>query len=193
MTAQLLGRRRYIHGRLRRLPPSRYYTGRMSTVMTWQVRSTGSADTERLGELVGKNLSTGRLLELAADLGGGKTTFVRGLARGAKSADKVSSPTFTISRIYTAKDFDIHHFDFYRLDEPGVVAAQLSESVDDPTVVTVVEWSGIVKDVLPSQRMTINFEPVADNPDEREITIKYPQSYEEIIRRAQADWKVIEP
>ncbi len=165
----------------------------MNTAMTWQVRSTGSADTERLGELLGKHLSGGQLLELVADLGGGKTTLVRGLARGAKSADRVSSPTFTISRIYRAKNFDIHHFDFYRLDEPGVVADQLSESLDEPNIVTIVEWSDIVKDVLPAERLTVRFKPVAENPDEREIEVNYSGSFTEIIKKVEADWVEIEP
>src|SRR5438046_2901303 len=121
----------------------------MSTVMTWQTSSTGSADTERLGELLGKLISGGEVVELMSDLGGGKTTFIRGLVRGLGGQDMVASPTFTLNRIYKAGNLEIHHFDFYRLNEPGVVAAQLEESLQNPKVVTVVEWSKIVENVLP--------------------------------------------
>jgi len=99
--------------------------------MIWQTNSTGSEDTERLGELLGRRLRGGEVLELRSDLGGGKTTFVRGLVRGAGCHDRVSSPTFTLSRVYKSKDFEIHHFDFYRLQDPGLVANELAEVVGD--------------------------------------------------------------
>ena len=149
--------------------------------MIWQTRSTASGDTERLGAELGKLLKPPMLVELRSDLGGGKTTFTRGLVRGAGSKDKVSSPTFTLSRIYKADHLEIHHFDFYRLNEPGVVADQLQESLQNPRVITVVEWSDIVRGVLPADRLIIEFKPVADNPDERAIEISYPESSRQII------------
>src|SRR5205809_5112570 len=99
----------------------------MSTGMIWQTSSISSSDTERLGELLGSQLSAGDVIELRSDLGGGKTTFVRGLVRGGGSRERVSSPTFTLSRLYKAKNFEIQHFDFYRLDRPGVLEDQLAE------------------------------------------------------------------
>jgi tRNA threonylcarbamoyladenosine biosynthesis protein TsaE len=101
-------------------------------------------------------------------LGGGKTTFVRGLVSGAGSRDKVSSPTFTLSRIYKAEDLEIHHFDFYRLNEPGIVSDQLEESLQNSRVITIVEWSDIVRGVLPPEHLTVEFKPVCDNADERQ-------------------------
>src|ERR1700759_3597182 len=142
----------------------------MSTGMIWQTNSTNSDDTERLGELLGSRLNGGEVIELCSDLGGGKTTFVRGLARGAGSAARVSSPTFTLSRIYEGPKFNIQHFDFYRLDDPGILADQLAEAADGNDVV-VVEWPGIVKNVLPDERISIEFRPTANSPDEREIVI----------------------
>src|SRR3990172_13200391 len=112
----------------------------MSTALIGKTTSIDSADTERLGQLLGQRLKGGEVLELRADLGGGKTTFVRGLASGLKSTAKVASPTFTLNRIYKAGDLSIHHYDFYRLKEPGVMADQLAESLGDPKTITVVEW-----------------------------------------------------
>jgi tRNA threonylcarbamoyladenosine biosynthesis protein TsaE len=121
-------------------------------------------------------LKGGEVIELASDLGGGKTTFVRGLARGARSDDRVASPTFTISKVYKTAKFDIHHFDFYRLNEPGIVADELAEVVADPQVVVVVEWGEIVQHVLPEKRLTIR---LAQTPTgERQITIScHPDLY----------------
>lgn len=92
-----------------------------------------------------------------SDLGGGKTTFVRGLARGTGTTDKVASPTFTISKVYEADKFEIHHFDFYRLHEAGVVADELAEVIGDLKVVVVIEWADVVQHVLPEKRLTIIF------------------------------------
>jgi tRNA threonylcarbamoyladenosine biosynthesis protein TsaE len=160
--------------------------------MIWQTSSTSSADTERLGELLGSNLLGGEVIELRSDLGGGKTTFVVGLARGAGSADRVSSPTFTLNRIYKAKKFDIHHFDFYRLNEPGILRDQLAESLANKAVV-VVEWADIAADVLPKGRISISFEPSAVSSEQRRIIISYPESKRQIITKLESSWAEIEP
>jgi len=109
------------------------------------------------------------------------------------SKDSVTSPTFTLSKVYKAKDLQIHHFDFYRLNEPGIVADQLAESLEDPKVITVVEWSSIVQDVLPKKRLTVEFKPTKNNPEEREIIIIYPESKIGLMRRLETNWTGVEP
>jgi tRNA threonylcarbamoyladenosine biosynthesis protein TsaE len=165
----------------------------MSTDMIWQTSSTSSADTERLGELLGKLLSGGEVIELRSDLGGGKTTFVRGLAGGAGSKDNVTSPTFTLNRIYQAGDLQIHHFDFYRLNDPGILADQLAETVNDDKAVVVVEWADIVRDVLPAERLSIELKPVANDSQERQIDIKYPESKRQLITSLETLWQESRP
>lgn len=128
----------------------------MSTSVNWQTNSKSSKATELLAEKLGKQLHGGEVIELISDLGGGKTTFVRGLARGAGSSDVVASPTFTISKLYVAEGFDIHHFDFYRLQESGIMADEVAEVVGAPHAVVVVEWGGVVAHVLPAERLTIH-------------------------------------
>ncbi|HET7827727.1 MAG TPA: tRNA (adenosine(37)-N6)-threonylcarbamoyltransferase complex ATPase subunit type 1 TsaE [Candidatus Saccharimonadales bacterium] len=158
--------------------------------MIWRTSSTGSADTERLGELLGSRLGGGEVIELRSDLGGGKTTFVRGLAKGAGSQARVSSPTFTLSRIYQAKGLQIHHFDFYRLTDPGILASQLAEAVQDQNVV-VVEWADIVKDVLADDRLTIEFKPTASSPDERDINFYYPENLLPLIAYLETNYNEV--
>jgi len=127
-------------------------------------------------------------------LGGGKTTFTQGLAKGLGSKDIVASPTFTISKIYKARDgVEIHHFDFYRLNEPGLVANQLEESLKDKNVITVIEWSDIVKGVLPEDRLSIKFEPTASDPDERKITISYSPNFTGLVKKMEAGSKEVWP
>lgn len=156
----------------------------MSTVATWQISSTSSEATEQLAERLGKSLKGGEIIELISDLGGGKTTFVRGLARGAGSTDRVASPTFTISRVYEAGSLEIHHFDFYRLGEAGLIAEELSEVISEPNVVTVVEWADIVKDVLPAKRFSVVLEKTPT--DGRVITFRAPESLEYLMKAVQS-------
>jgi tRNA threonylcarbamoyladenosine biosynthesis protein TsaE len=147
----------------------------MSTGLILQIKSTSSESTEQLGRILGANCRGGELIELKSDLGGGKTTFTRGFAEGTGSTDDVASPTFTISKVYNAPSFTIHHFDFYRLPEPGIISLELQEIISDPTVVIVVEWGDIVADVLPEVHVTISFVQIGES--EREITISIPGNY----------------
>ena len=157
--------------------------------MIWQTVTTNSVDTGKLGELLGSNLPGSAVIELVSDLGGGKTTFTKGLAKGLGCKDTVSSPTFTISRIYKTKAGELHHFDFYRLSEPGLVADQLKESLEAKDVITVIEWSGIVKGVLPEDRLTIEFKPTVEDPDEREITIVYADKFTKAIKALETNFE----
>lgn len=135
--------------------------------------STSSEKTEQLAESLGSKLRGGEVIELVSDLGGGKTTFVRGLARGAGSSDKVSSPSFTLSNTYKAENLTLYHFDFYRLSEPGIMKDELAEVIADPQAVTIVEWAGIVEDVLPADKISIKLKAKGEN--DREITVEYPE------------------
>jgi tRNA threonylcarbamoyladenosine biosynthesis protein TsaE len=166
----------------------------MNTELIWQITSTGSADTIALGETLGANLSGGELVELHADLGGGKTTLTQGIARGLGSKDIVSSPTFTLSKVYKCRDgIEIHHFDFYRLTEPGVLKDQLGESLSSKSVVTIIEWSDIVADVLLEDRLSIELAPRALDADERQVTIRYPESKADLIKKTETDWEEVRP
>ncbi len=118
---------------------------------------------------------------LTSDLGGGKTTFTKGLAKGLGSNDIVSSPTFTVSQVYTARDgLEIHHFDFYRLSEAGVVGYELAEVIDDPKIVSVIEWGDVVEEVLPARHVLIMLERIASGEENRLITIDLPAEAEHL-------------
>ncbi|GAC1391164.1 MAG: hypothetical protein NVSMB46_02680 [Candidatus Saccharimonadales bacterium] len=114
--------------------------------------------TEAYAEKIGKKLLGGEIIELIGDLGAGKTTFVRGLARGIGSQDRVASPTFTIKKIYTSTRLTLHHFDFYRLQNPGLIQYELADVMNDDLQVIVLEWADVIRNVLPKERLTISFE-----------------------------------
>ena len=123
-----------------------------------------------LAAKLAKQLKGGEVIELMSDLGGGKTTFVQGLARGLGYRGEVTSPTFTLSQIYKLPSFEIHHYDLYRLGEVGAVGDELTEDVHDPKVVTIIEWGGIMDAHLPEDRLQIKFE-VTDE-EGRHLTVK---------------------
>ena len=128
---------------------------------------------------IGAKLQGGEVIELISDLGGGKTAFTRGLAQGMGSEDTVSSPSFTISNVYQAGKLQLHHFDFYRLHEAGIMADELNELIGDPHVVIVVEWAGIVENVLPGNRLRIEIETTGETS--RTFTFSYPQSLDHLL------------
>lgn len=118
-----------------------------------------------------------------SDLGGGKTTFVRGLARGAGSKDVVASPTFTVSKLYDAPGFRICHFDFYRLHEAGIMGEEITEVAHDPGIVTVVEWADVVRHVLPEDRLRVVIQQASDGS--RQLTFTTPSSLAYLIEAVQ--------
>jgi tRNA threonylcarbamoyladenosine biosynthesis protein TsaE len=83
-----------------------------------QVISTSAAETEAIGERLGTRLRAGDMVLLKGELGAGKTTLVRGVARGAGSAAPVASPTFQLVRIYPGR-VQLAHIDLYRIEKPS--------------------------------------------------------------------------
>ena len=130
--------------------------GDIILLMIIEVKSESA--TQALAEKIGRSLKGGALIELIGDVGAGKTTFVKGLARGLAIDEDVQSPSFTISRVYEARDgLELRHYDFYRLSDAGIMSNELAESIHEPHVVTVIEWADIVEDILPKNRLTIRF------------------------------------
>lgn len=96
------------------------------------------AETEAAGEQFGGGLRQGDLILIEGDLGAGKTTFVRGLARGAGSTAHVASPTFQLVRVYPGR-VQVAHVDLYRVEASAELGELgLDELLDHGAVV--VEW-----------------------------------------------------
>jgi len=124
-------------------------------------------ETRALGKKIGLLLRGGEVIELIGDVGAGKTTFVKGLAIGLGIDEDVQSPSFTISRVYDARDgILLSHYDFYRLSDAGIMADELTETTQDPTTVTVIEWADIVEGILPERRLRIVFSAPSENTRE---------------------------
>jgi tRNA threonylcarbamoyladenosine biosynthesis protein TsaE len=132
-------------------------------------------DTKALAQALGAALRGGEVLAFHSDLGGGKTTFVKGLAVGMGVNGLVQSPTFTLSQIHQGnRGLELHHYDFYRLTDAGVMAAELAESLEQPDTVVAVEWGDIVHDVLPTECIQVTLQ-MQETGESRKITIDVPQ------------------
>lgn len=141
-------------------------------------------DTQALAAAIGSVVKGGEVLAFHSDLGGGKTAFVKGLARGMEVEGVVQSPTFTISQIHAAgRGLELHHYDFYRLGEAGIMSAELAESLDQPNVVVAIEWGDIVRSVLPEHYIHIML-GTQDN-EARLITIECPPADNHVIKALQ--------
>ncbi len=126
---------------------------------------------QKLGRRIGVKLRGGECLELVGDVGAGKTTFTKGIALGLDIDEDVQSPTFTLSREYAARDgLTLAHYDFYRLQEAGVLSFELAESLLDPNTITIVEWGETIGAVLPDKRVTVMIEYMPDN-EARKVTL----------------------
>ncbi len=109
------------------------------------------------------------VIELLGDVGAGKTTFTRGLAKGLGVVDELSSPSFTISRSYSGDGCILIHYDFYRIADPGLMSEDLAESISTPSAVTVIEWGQSIQDILPASRAVIQISYIDENTRELKI------------------------
>jgi len=145
--------------------------------MTYETSTSSSGDTQSVAQRLSRLLSGGETIELLSDLGGGKTTFVQGLAKGLGYNGPVTSPTFSLSNEYVlAAHKWLHHYDLYRLGATGVVGSELAEDLIDPDVITVIEWAAIAHDQLPADRITITFEVTGDTERRLRFSSNGPSS-----------------
>jgi tRNA threonylcarbamoyladenosine biosynthesis protein TsaE len=95
-------------------------------------------ETERAGTVLGERLRAGDIVLLTGELGAGKTTFVRGVARGTGSRAQVASPTFQLVRVYPGR-VQLAHVDLYRVENEAELADLGLEELAEGGAV-VVEW-----------------------------------------------------
>jgi tRNA threonylcarbamoyladenosine biosynthesis protein TsaE len=103
-----------------------------------RLTTSSPAETEAAGERLGERLEAGDVVLLTGELGAGKTTFVRGVARGAGSAAPVASPTFQLVRVYSGR-VQLAHVDLYRVEHTAELADLGLEELADQGAL-VIEW-----------------------------------------------------
>ncbi|MEN6391283.1 MAG: tRNA (adenosine(37)-N6)-threonylcarbamoyltransferase complex ATPase subunit type 1 TsaE [Syntrophomonas sp.] len=111
-------------------------------------------DMEALGGMIAGYLKPGDLVYLAGELGAGKTTLTRGIVRGLGYQGRVNSPTFTLMNVYQA-GLTIYHFDFYRLDEGGLLDLGLEDYLGRDGI-CIIEWPEVGTNLLPDDALWID-------------------------------------
>lgn len=118
-----------------------------------EVRVTSLEETNQLAEKIASKLSVPALITLSGDLGAGKTTFTKGLAKALGINATITSPTFTILKSYE-EEVTLHHIDAYRLE--GIVQDLGFEEIFDEDAICVVEWFDYIEYALPKDRLQIS-------------------------------------
>jgi tRNA threonylcarbamoyladenosine biosynthesis protein TsaE len=120
-------------------------------------------DMKQFGTKLGELLMGGEVIELIGDVGAGKTTLAKGIGAGLRIDEDIQSPSFTISRIYSARNgLSLAHYDFYRLHDAGIMAGELHETLRGSKTITIVEWADVVSGVLPEDRVSIYITPTSE-------------------------------
>ncbi|MBH0163182.1 tRNA (adenosine(37)-N6)-threonylcarbamoyltransferase complex ATPase subunit type 1 TsaE [Fictibacillus sp. 26RED30] len=145
---------------------------------TYHFETKSAEETMSFAEKLGSILQKGDVLTLAGDLGAGKTTFTKGLAKGLGVTRTVNSPTFTIIKEYSGR-LPLYHMDVYRLEDSDEDLG--FDEYFSGEGVCVVEWAVFIEDYLPEERLELVISHKGD--DEREIQLKPIGSrYEERVK-----------
>lgn len=142
--------------------------------------STSSSQTQALGQQMAKEILKSPLqkgamvIGLKGDLGGGKTTFLKGFARGLGLKKKILSPTFIIMRRFTISNSrfkNFYHIDCYRIKKPKeILDLGFQEIITDPQNIVCVEWADRIQKIMPKRAILIKFKFV--NKKDRRIFFK---------------------
>ena len=128
-------------------------------------------ETERIGEAIGRAAEPGTVVALIGDLGTGKTTLTKSIAKGLGVTETVTSPTFNIIREYKSGRIPLYHFDVYRIGDPDEMFELGYEEYFYGDGICVVEWADIIEELLPEDAVIIRIERGADE-EEREYRIE---------------------
>ncbi|MDQ0254170.1 tRNA threonylcarbamoyladenosine biosynthesis protein TsaE [Evansella vedderi] len=134
---------------------------------TWEYISNSPSETQLLAEKIANFLRQGDLLTLEGDLGAGKTSFSKGIAKGLGVKGNVNSPTFTIIKEYMGR-LPFYHMDAYRLEDDSEDLGL--EEYFEGDGVTVVEWPSMIEDQLPPHRLDITIKHLGETS--RSFTFK---------------------
>jgi len=139
------------------------------------------------------------VLGLSGNLGGGKTTFMQGFAKGLGINEKILSPTYVILKRFSLPSLrghsnarsnpkaqiasspeasrndgnftDFYHIDCYRINKPEeILELDFKKIVSNPKNIVAVEWPEKIKKYMPGLAFFLRFE-IADDQS-RNISIE---------------------
>lgn len=146
--------------------------------MDYKYTSRSEIDTMELAENIESEKFPGMVICLDGELGSGKTVFVKGFAKSLGLTENITSPTFNIVKEYENGEMPLNHMDVYRLEDSDVTIGFNDYFNSDS--VTIIEWSELIKDKLPEERLDIRFKVIDENTRVLVLT-PYGQKYEDLV------------
>ena len=151
---------------------------RIGDKMEYKYTSRSITDTMELAENIESEKFPGMVICLDGELGSGKTVFVKGFAKSLGITETITSPTFNIVKEYESGEMKLNHMDVYRLEETDETIA--FNDYFKENAVTIIEWSELIEDKLPNERLDIKFKVIDENT--RVLVLKpYGQKYEDLV------------
>jgi tRNA threonylcarbamoyladenosine biosynthesis protein TsaE len=147
--------------------------------------------TQKLGELMAKELRSGEIVCLTGELGSGKTTFAQGILKGLGAKGPYTSPTFVVMKEYKTKfpisNFQflnnskisklkkhqiqsIYHIDAYRVNAQDILDLGWVEIISGENNIVIVEWAERVKKIIPKNAAWLKFRHIESN--KRQISVR---------------------
>lgn len=153
----------------------------------FSVKTASAEETVRFGVCLGSFLKKGDLIALEGDLGGGKTTLVKGIVQGVNGCSdaEVTSPTFVLMHEYPGS-VTVYHIDAYRLSNSEDARRAGLEEFLYGDVITVVEWADRIRSILPASLWTVTFK--VEGETGRVLTIRTDDSR---MRNVEEKWKTL--
>ena len=145
--------------------------------MDYKITSRSIEDTMELAENIESEKFPGMIICLDGELGSGKTVFVKGFAKSLGLEETITSPTFNIVKEYTSGEMPLYHMDVYRLED-GDESIGFNDYFNSDGV-SIIEWSELISDILPEERLDIKFKVIDENTRIIKLT-PHGSKYEDI-------------
>lgn len=147
--------------------------------MDYKITSNSDVDTIELAQNIESEKFPNMVICLEGDLGSGKTLFTKAFAKSMGIMDNITSPTFNIIKEYEG-ELKLFHMDVYRLSE-------VKEDIGITEYfkrggVTIIEWSDLISDILPKNRLDIKIKIIGENKRIFQITPR-GEEYEDLCER----------
>jgi tRNA threonylcarbamoyladenosine biosynthesis protein TsaE len=129
--------------------------------MNYKYTSRNETDTLEIAQNIESEKFPNMVICLNGELGSGKTVFVKGFAQALGITENITSPTFNLVKEYLYGEMPLYHMDVYRLE-----GSSDNVGFDDyfnKNGVSIVEWSDLIADILPDERLEIEFKVINEN------------------------------
>lgn len=136
-----------------------------------KIKTDNAKQTEELGRCIGESLTGGEIIAMTGDLGAGKTTITKSIAKGLDIDEYITSPTFTIVNEYEGR-LKLFHFDVYRIGDIEEMYDMGYEEYFYSGGVCIIEWANLIEEILPEDTIRIEISTQDENKRQFIITGK---------------------